>query len=224
LSRFGPAPPRQRAGCFLGQRETPDTRSPSVEGLLGVPETRRVRAHPLGQRPGAEEGATEKGCLTLGGTAKHPMPLVSLRTARIMSKRIVRKSQGEVVSSVRARLLPPCRCAVPENHSWLVKVRYISTKYTTGMTTSTPASIRVGAGQLPAHIRKPTQYTATRRSEADVPGVKRSRFWTGCHSIKGPVLLSATSRSPMQSSPTSAFWHFLAVLALLRFRLQFGVS
>jgi hypothetical protein len=37
-------------------------------------------------------------------------------------------------------------------HFWLTKVRYISTRYTIGITVSTPISMNVGAGQLVAHI------------------------------------------------------------------------
>jgi hypothetical protein len=37
-------------------------------------------------------------------------------------------------------------------HFWLTKVRYISARYTSGMTVSTPIWMIVGAGQLVAHI------------------------------------------------------------------------
>jgi hypothetical protein len=51
---------------------------------------------------------------------------------------------------------------VSDPHFWLTKVRYISARYTTGMTVSTPIWINVGAGRLVAHIWYPTQITAAR--------------------------------------------------------------
>ena len=61
-------------------------------------------------------------------------------------------------------------------HFWLTKVRYISARYTMGMTVSTPIWINVGAGQLVAHIWYPTQIIAARMTIIPIyHGISRFR-------------------------------------------------